>query len=172
MSGTHYIASEDSALIRKVLRDQSGRRALEMGAGNGGNIIDLAHRFDLVVGTDIVRPGMSDWSGAGADFVLADSASCFGDSTFDLVAFNPPYVRAEVIDRAVDGGADLEVPKRFMEDAMRVVRTGGKVVFLLSGDADVREFEAICSARGFRVREAASEPGFFEKLSVYVAERA
>ncbi len=171
MSGTPYLASEDSALIRRVLSGLSGERALEIGAGNCGNLVILAGCFRLAVGTDLIRPGMTDWREEGAELVLSDGASCIRDSSFDLVAFNPPYLRAEVVDRAVDGGEELEVPKKFMRDAVRVVRPTGKVVFLLDQGADVREFEAICAARGFSIRRVASERGFFEELSVYTAAR-
>jgi methylase of polypeptide subunit release factors len=170
MSGTHYIASTDSALVRKVLRAHSGGSALEIGAGNGGNLADLTGRFDLAVGTDIARPGMSDWTEGGGDFVLADCASCMRDSTFDLVAFNPPYVRGEIVDRTVDAGLDFEVPKRFILDALRVVKPTGKVIFLLNEEADLGEFERLCAIKGFAIRRVASERGFFEELSVYQAE--
>ncbi len=169
MSGTQYIASADSALIRRVLRGFSGGSALEIGAGNGGNLIDLAERFGVVVGTDVVRPEMADWSEKGAQFVLADCASSLRDSTFDLVAFNPPYLRGEIEDRAVDGGPELEAPKRFLKEALRIVKPAGKVVFLLNEEADLGEFERICAALGFRVRKVASERVFFEELAVYVA---
>jgi release factor glutamine methyltransferase len=171
MSGTQYLASGDSALIRKVLRDYSGESALEIGAGNGGNLIDLADRFDLVVGTDIVRPGVADWQGKGAQFILADGATCLKDSAFDLIAFNPPYLRGEILDRAVDGGLDLEVPGKFMNEALRVVKPTGRIVFLLSHEADLDRFDRVCITKRFNVRRVAAERGFFEELSVYVAER-
>jgi methylase of polypeptide subunit release factors len=170
MSGTPYTSSSDSALLRKVLGEHSGGSALEIGAGNGGNLVALAERFRMVVGTDLVRPVMLDWSEKGASFILTDGAACLRDAVFDLVAFNPPYVRAEVVDRTVDGGKDLEVPKEFLQEALRVVRPTGRGVFLLSDEADIHEFEGICSAKGFRVRKVAMERGFFEELSVYLAE--
>jgi len=171
MTGTQYLASADSALIRKVLGDCSGGSALEIGAGNGGSLVDLAGRFALAVGTDVVRPGMSDWSTEGANFVLADAASCLRDSTFDLVAFNPPYLRERVRDRATDGGLDLGVAKRFLNEALRAVKSSGKIVFLLNQEADIHSFEGMCEERGFRVRKLQSERVFFEELSVYCAER-
>jgi release factor glutamine methyltransferase len=172
MSAAQYIASDDSALLRKALRGCAGGSVLEIGAGNGGNIVDLCGRFDLVVGTEVATPEMDDWIAMGANFVLADSASCLRDSAFDLVAFNPPYLREVVEDRAVDGGADLEVPKRFLRDAIRVVKPEGRIVFLLDQDADINEFERICEPRGFRVHRIASARLFFEELSVYAADRA
>ncbi len=171
MSGAFYTASEDSALLRKALRECSGESALEIGAGNAGNLVDLSDRFALVVGTDLHRPGMQDWREGRANFVLADRASCMRDSAFDLVAFNPPYLRGKIGDGSVDGGEGLEVPKSFMEESLRVVKGAGKVVFLLYQEADIADFEVICEARGFRIRELASERLFFEKLFVYVAER-
>ena len=103
-------------------------------------------------------------------FVLADRATCLRDSAFDLVAFNPPYLREEIVDSAVDGGVDLEVPHRFLDEALRVVKPSGKVVFLLSDEAELGELEMVCAAKRFRAHKVASERGFFEELSVYIAE--
>jgi len=169
MSGSHYIASEDSALIREALREHAGGCCLEIGAGNGGNLVDLSKRFGLVVGTDLVRPGMTDWKMKGANFVLADSASCIRPSSFDLVAFNPPYVSAEIEDRTVDGGRDLEVPKMFLKDALRVVKSSGSVVFLLNEEADFSEFENMCKREGRRLERVRSKHIFFGELAVYIA---
>ena len=168
MTGPAYVSSEDSALLRMALGERSGERFLEIGAGNGGTLVRLAGSFELAVGTDIVRPTMTDWKGAGADFVLADGAGCFRDASFDLVAFNPPYIplRREG-DPAVEGGADLEVPKAFLRDSLRVVTECGEVVFLLNDRADVGEFQRICSDEGFGFVRIASERLFFEELAVY-----
>ena len=170
MSGDPYLASEDSALLRKALGGRSGDRCLEIGAGNGGNLVYLSKRFRLAVGTDLVRPSMTDWRGAGADFVLADGASCLRSSAFDLVVFNPPYVRADVEDRAVDGGSQLEVPKRFLREALRAAKKEGEVVFLLNHEAEQREFGAICAEAGFGLEPLASERMFFEELVVFSAK--
>ncbi len=165
-----YLSAEDSALLRRALKPYSGDACLEIGAGNGGNLVDLSGRFRLVVGTDLQRPGMSDWKESGADFVLADCASCLRSASFDLVAFNPPYLRGPAAeDPEVSGGEGLEVPKRFLADALRAVKRSGEVVFLLNGEADIREFESICSEAGFRLDRVASERLFFEELAVYRA---
>jgi release factor glutamine methyltransferase len=172
MSGRQYLASEDSALLRKALRPYSGESCLEIGAGNGGNLIELTGRFELAVGTDLQAPAMDDWKGSGASFVLADAATCLKSSAFDLVAFNPPYLPVEQrSDVAVAGGEKLEVPLRMLREALRVVRKSGKVVFLLNDEADLEGFRRECERLGFAMREAASERLFFEKLTVYVASR-
>src|SRR5579863_4008765 len=101
MSGSTYISSDDSALIRRALEGRRGGACLEIGAGNGGGLV-AAGKFGTVVGTDLRRPTMTDWR-EGAEYVLADGGSCFRSGTFDLVFFNPPYVAGERTgDAAVD----------------------------------------------------------------------
>ena len=170
MSGGPYTSSEDSALLRRALQGLSGRSCLEIGAGNCGNLLELRRGFRLVVGTDLVRPSTSDWEGRGIEFLLTDAASCLRAETFDLVAFNPPYLAVEVSsDRAVEGGEGLEVPKAFLREALRTVKRSGKVVFLLNNEARIDEFEEICSEKSFVLSRVATQRTFFEELSVYSA---
>lgn len=168
MRNDPYLAAEDSAFFREALRAYKGETCLEIGAGNGGNLVDLAKRFKVVAGTDLVRPGMEDWKSMGTNYLLADGATCFRDSLFDLVAFNPPYLRG-VGDPAVEGGKDLEAPMRFLREALRVARTDGSVIMLLNGDTAVEDFERLSSERGFRLRRLATRHLFFEDLAVYRA---
>lgn len=172
MSGGQYLASEDSALLRRTLEGRSGERCLEIGAGNGGNLTWLTGRFHLVVGTDLLLPAMTDWKEAGANFVLADGASCLRDSAFDIVAFNPPYLPGPTEDRAVDGGNSLEVPKEFLREALRTAKRDGEVVFVLNDQAEVEEFRRIAEEGGFTLRTLASKRLFYEELTAYSASRS
>ncbi len=166
----NYISSEDSAFLREVLRSYSGRAALEIGAGNCGSLVALAKLFPVAVGTDLLAPGMDDWRASGADFVVADAATCIRPGSFDLVAFNPPYLRGDAADdRATEGGEGLEVPMRFLREALRVVEPAGRVLMLLNGEARVEDFEAECADRGFVLRRVAARHMFFEELSVFEA---
>jgi release factor glutamine methyltransferase len=168
-----YLASEDSALLRRELRPYAGEACLEIGAGNGGNLVGLARSFGTAVGTDVVRPGMTDWSPAGGDFVLCDRASCFRDGTFDLVAFNPPYLWSdEIEDRAVDGGTEGRVPLAFLREALRVVKSSGRILMLLNDENPVDRFEEECGQSGFELVRKARKRLFYEELSVYEARRA
>lgn len=171
MSGAPYTSSEDSVLLRRALRRFSGEACLEIGTGNGGTLVDLRGRFQVAVGTDLTPPSMTDWKGAGADLVLADRAGCFRDATFDLVAFNPPYLLSSVEDRTVDGGEDHRVPLSFLAEALRVVKPSGSVVWLLNGEADLEAFRRVCEGAGFAVSKLETERLFFEELSTYLAER-
>ncbi len=161
-----YLASEDSLLLRRVLLKFSGQTCLEIGSGNGGNLSELVKRFGFVVGTDIVRPEMPM---EGSELVLADRASCFRDSTFDLVAFNPPYLPSEEVeDPAVDGGRDgVDAAVAFLEEAVRVVKATGTIVILLSSYNPRERIELICREHGLTMRLEESEGLFYESLAVY-----
>lgn len=148
----------------------SGSKCLEVGAGNGGNLVELLRKFEFVAGTDIVAPGMRDWSQEGAHYILADRGSCFRDGTFDLVIFNPPYLTTDgVIDVAVDGGKNGEIPLSFLREALRVVKDTGKVLMLVNDESPLSEFERECTRRGFLLTKVAGRHLFYEDLSVYEA---
>jgi release factor glutamine methyltransferase len=169
MIGSPYISSDDSRLIRRALAGRRGGACLELGAGNGGNMILASKGYGTVVGTDLSKPAMMDWKEHGG-YVLADGGSCFRSGVFDLVFFNPPYVpEEETGDQTVDGGRGLEVPKELLKEALRVVRERGTVLFLLNDEAEIGEFQEICRQRGFGVRRVLSERLFYEVISVYEA---
>jgi len=173
MNATPYLSSEDSTLLRKAIRGLSGRACLEIGAGNGGNLVAVSRDFQLAVGTDLVGPGMDDWSQAGANFLLSDLASCFRDETFDMVMFNPPYLSSEEIeDPAVDAGREGEVTLAFLREALRVVRGSGVVLMILSQGNPLESVRTECERRGFKLTRIESVRLFFEELTVYRACRA
>ena len=169
-----YLSSVDSDLLRRALREYGGGTSLEIGAGNGGNLLELGKRFRMVVGTDLIRPRSKVCDeGACANYVIADGASCLRDGVFDLVAFNPPYIPTEGIeDIAVDGGeGGIEVAVRFLKEALRVVKTSGRIVMLVSSENPVNVLEQECRKEGFFLAPLISMRLFYETLFVYVAER-
>jgi release factor glutamine methyltransferase len=174
MSPETYLSSDDSALLRLALARYSGEKCLEIGAGNGGGLEVLSERFSLTVGTDIQRPSDSIASGRTVEYCLADGASCFRDESFDLVAFNPPYVPSNGIrDRTVDGGrSGVEVTTRFLAEAMRLTRKEGRIVFLLSSDNPLALVEETCRRKGFSMKLLETKRLFYETLSVYEASRS
>jgi len=173
MRAAPYLASEDSALLRKTLASLTGGTCLEIGAGNGGNLIALSKNFGVAVGSDVVRPGMKDWSSAGAEFVVSDLAACFRDGTFDMVAFNPPYIQSEEVeDSAVDAGREDEVPLAFLREALRVVKRSGAVIMLLSSSNSIARVKEECGRNGFTLTPLEGKHLFFEELRVYRAEAA
>lgn len=168
-----YIPSEDTATLARALRSYSGDACLEVGFGSGAVLSSLLPRFGLVVGTDLVTVAQAASAKGGAEVLLADRATCFRGGVFDVVAFNPPYLPSlDIRDRAVDGGrGGLEVPLRFLEEAMRVVKPGGRVVALLSTESDLETFQGECSRRGLALEEKERTPLFFETLVVFELRR-
>jgi len=168
-----YLPSEDTATLARVLRSYRGGRVLEIGFGSGAVLRSLVPRFELVVGRDVISVAQAVAAKGDADAVLADRATCFREAVFDVVAFNPPYLPSERIeDRAVDGGrGGLDVPLAFLEDALRVLKPEGRVVLLLSDEADLDEFKKSCGRRKLRVEEKVREGLFFENLFVFEVSR-
>jgi release factor glutamine methyltransferase len=171
LSKRAYLASEDSALLREAMRDYGGDACLEIGAGNGGNLLELAGVHSLAVGTDLVPPGELNWVGRPGNFVLADAATCFRDGSFDLVVSNPPYLPSGTIeDTAVDGGrGGVEVALRFLREAKRVVKSGGRILMLLSSEDSMEDVRRECARMGLGLTLVAQKRLFFENLCVYDA---
>jgi release factor glutamine methyltransferase len=166
-----YLPSDDTALLIEVLSEYRGERCLEIGFGSGAVIASLSGRFSMVVGTDLMSLDQAKATNRGetAGVVLADRACCFRAGAFDLVAFNPPYLPSEGFeDRAVDGGeGGVEVPITFLVDALRVLRSDGKIVLLLSDHGDLQRFLASSRKLGLSVVEKRRKRLFYETLVVY-----
>jgi release factor glutamine methyltransferase len=173
MSSGTYLSSDDSVLLRSALGRYSGEACLEIGAGNGGGLIALAKSYGLTVGTDIQRPSDSSWRGDSVDFVLADAASCFRERSFELVAFNPPYLPSDGLEeRTVDGGeGGVAVASHFLAQAMRVTKENGRIVVLLSSESVLAPIRRICDLNGFLMKHLESKHLFYENLSVYEISR-
>ncbi|MBI3860062.1 MAG: methyltransferase domain-containing protein [Thaumarchaeota archaeon] len=163
-----YVAAEDSAVLRNAISAYSGESCLEIGAGNGGNLIEASASFLRTAGTDLVRPDLTDWQGQGVDFVLTDLAACFRDGTFDLVFFNPPYLETEnVEDIATDGGKSPGATLSFLREALRAVKPDGRVLMLVGGTSLGKELAEACREFGFAAKPAGSKHMFYEELTLY-----
>ncbi len=126
---------ETELLVETVLRLRpAGGPVIDVGTGSGAIAATLgAMGCDLSM--DALKVARSN--GAGP-LVCCDLLNCFGDGVFDVVVSNPPYVpltdydslQREVRDfephLALFGGADgLEVYRRLIPEAWRVLRPGG-----------------------------------------------
>ncbi len=169
-----YLSSDDSALLRQAIGGYRGRSCLEIGFGSGSNLPRLCDSFDEVAATDILRSTHASKRPGCVDLVYCDRAACFRDSSFDFVVFNPPYLPSDgVVDPTVDGGKrGIEVPIMFMEEAIRVLRPSGAILFLLSSEGDISDFLGYCERGGLRVKQVMERGLFFETLYVYEARKA
>lgn len=166
-----YRPSEDTRLLLESIPMRRGERFLEVGTGTG--LIALhAARYGPTVATDAnlraVRLARENArrNSIALDVVRTHLAAGLRGS-FDVVAFNPPYLEGrprDDLDRAWAGGAQgSEVSSRFVEDLSRILRPGGRAYLLLS--------RANRRARGlaestFRATVVSSKKLFFEDLDV------
>ena len=170
MTESSYVYSDDSRFFGEVLsRQEGGESFLEIGVGNGGNIGWVADKFKLVVGTDINDLRVARTRAPENEFILADRATCFRELSFDVVAFNPPYVPSnEVIDKTVDGGPNgIEIPLEFLKSALKVIKRTGRILVLLSSEDSMNMFHDFCDEHDLSVRRLDERNLFFEKLVVY-----
>ena len=151
---------ETELLVEEVLRRaRPGMRVLDVGAGSGCVGVTLALEAGLrVFATDVSLDALGIAArnavglGAKVYFVLADLAAPFGGASFDVVVSNPPYVpesdreslAAEVREwepamALFAGGQGLDVYRRLIPEAARVLRPGG----LLAMEIGFGQAEAI-----------------------------
>jgi len=125
-----------------------GGRLADLGAGAGAVAALLAHRYETVVATDVLPR-----TAACAAITLAlnprpngrpAGAACLADVTaglraasFDLVTANPPWVPDRLPDPegrhrvfAEGGETGFELPRRFVAEAVTLLRPGGVSVTL------------------------------------------
>lgn len=145
-------------------------RAIDVGAGSGCIACALAAaRRDLdVTAVDVssaaaaVALGNARALGLAARVAVADLLNAVGDASVDLVVANLPYVAVGVIDGlapevadheprlALDGGADgLDVVRRLIPDARRVLRPRGALVLETFGALQAETVARLLAATGF-----------------------
>jgi 2-polyprenyl-6-hydroxyphenyl methylase/3-demethylubiquinone-9 3-methyltransferase len=122
-----YLDAEISHVLGRV---EPGASVLELGCGYGRVLIRLAQRAPRVVGIDTsfdslelareLLAGCEGWELAVMDAVDLG----FSDETFDLVACIQNGICAFRVD-----------PRRLLEEALRVSRPGGRVLFSTYTDA-------------------------------------
>lgn len=130
-----------------------GDRAVDLCTGVGAVAAHLAVAVPgvLAVAADVDRAAVRCARANGVAAVVADLGSPFPDGAFALVTAVVPYVPtgelrflpADVAAfeprRALDGGADgLDLARRVVIDAARLLRPGGRLAIELGGDQDTR----------------------------------
>jgi HemK-related putative methylase len=171
---SRYLPAEDTVLLGRALEGFKGDACLEIGFGSGAVLRDVALRFRLAAGTDIMDLEESKSARSpGVDLVVADAATCFRDQVFDLVFFNPPYLPSgRIEDASVDGGrGGIEVAISFIEDGLRAMKKEGAMVALMSEEGDLRSFVDRCEESGAEIEEIARQKLFYESLVVFKIRR-
>ena len=145
-------------------------RAIDVGTGSGCIACALAHeRRDVAVSaidvsgsTAAVARGNADALGVDVRVVVADLVTATAAASVDLLVANLPYLPEALIGElapevteheprlALAGGADgLDVIRRFIPDARRVLRRAGAVVLETLGTAQAQTVGGLLAEVGF-----------------------
>lgn len=171
-----YRPGEDSLLLLESILLHPGERFLEVGTG-GGLIALHAARLGPAVATDVNREATAlarrgaRKNGLPLEVVRTDLAAGLR-GTFDVIAFNPPYLEGcprDERDRAWAGGEwGSELSIRFLRDLPRILRPGGRAYLLLSR---ANRTARVLADSSFRSRVVSGKRLFFEDLEVLELRR-
>ena len=146
-----YKPREDSFLLIKALRINSGEKILEVGTGSGIIAIHCAKTGADVIAIDI-NPAAVKCAGHNAkanDVTLkvfeSDLLSALPERLkFDKIIFNPPYLPSDEKDKAYDiswsgGKSGVDVTNRFLKQAKKHLEANGEIYFVLSSLAKLEK---------------------------------
>ena len=158
----HHVRVDAGVYVPRPQSEELARRAADVLAARGGPALDLCtgtgaiarHLMDTVptagmVATDIDARAVRCARTNGVAVVQADLAAPFAAGTFEIVTAVAPYVPTESLAvlpadvrryeprRALDGGGDgLDLVRRIVAEAARILRPGGSLFLELGGDQD------------------------------------
>lgn len=141
------VPRQDTEALVEAALEQRAHRILDIGTGSGCIAVTLSlERPDWeVFACDVSREALSiaeenaQRLGATVSFVMSDLVASFGETEFDLIVSNPPYVRLdENLPRdvaqfepasALFAGSDgLDIYRRLATEVPRVLSEGGLLV--------------------------------------------
>jgi release factor glutamine methyltransferase len=168
-----YSPAEDTFLMLQAVQVRRDERVLEMGTGTGMIAVHCAKAGAMVTAADIdpVAVKCAKDNASINDVILnAVESDLFSNihGTFDLIIFNPPYLRGEpesTADRAWAGGPNgTELLHRFLTDSEEHLAESGRIMIITSSDMDHGSLDKVL--RPYEVREISSMRLFFEELKV------
>jgi HemK-related putative methylase len=170
-----YKPAEDTLLLLRHAKRLAEGDVLEMGTGSGYITIKLSHlpRVRRIVGVDIdpkavgiarnnaIERGVSDT----VRFFESDLFQNLGESTFDWILFNPPYLPSEgAIDELswAGGGKGSELLMRFLNEATSHLSSSGRILAVVSSQTN---FNIEKVERQYKIKVLEEVSLFFETIS-------
>ncbi len=165
-----YAPSDDTFLLAECADRYRGRRALELGVGSGLILNVLKKNFEFVAGSDIDLGALVFCKNrTSADLICCDAASAIAPVRyFDLIVSNPPYLPDDYeIDPTVHGGpTGVEKTIRFVESAIPLLATGGRMLMVVSSLADPAALDRFLAKEKIQKKLLAEKKLFYETIAV------
>jgi release factor glutamine methyltransferase len=179
----HTLYVDQGVYVPRLQSEELARRAAMLLAANGGRAADLCTGTGAiavhlmaevpdatVIGVDIDEPSAGCARRNGVHAVVSDLDAPFRPNAFDIVTAVAPYVPTAALrflpadvqgyepSLALDGGSDgLDLVRRTVVSAARLLRPGGWLLVELGGDQD-QALSPTLAASGF----GAANPWFDE----------
>jgi release factor glutamine methyltransferase len=171
----YYLPAEDSSLLANVVSHniKESDSFLDVGTGSGYISLEIKGKCSRVISSDInveaCKQAILNLDGV----VMCDLSNAFKENSFDIVAFNPPYLPKdgnefeEWFDLATVGGeTGREVIERFLDDVKRILTLDGSVFLLVSTETGIQEIKEYAETKGFFVDVVAEDTYPSERLVV------
>jgi methylase of polypeptide subunit release factors len=163
------------AYFAAALGREHGARVLDMGTGSGIGAVFAARRGAHVTALDIsaaaVRCARINAALNGLeDRILVRESDLFGavaGERFDLVQFNPPFVRGRPRSDADRAWRSLDVPERFAGALRAHLAPSGRALVLLSSFGDAGMFLSAFRREALAIRRIAGKRFLNEELAIY-----
>lgn len=168
-----YSPAEDTFLLLSAVDVGKGDKVLEMGCGSGIISMHMAKAGAIVTAVDMDERAVRATENSALMnglVVRAVQSDLFTNvpGRFDLIVFNPPYLRGTIEgqeDLCWAGGEDgVCLTSRFLDGAEKHLEPGGRVMLLISDDMDPPALEDALS--NWKAETVASKTLFFEVLRV------
>jgi release factor glutamine methyltransferase len=156
-----------------------GKSVLDMGCGSGILSLVAARNGAMVIAVD-KNPRAADASRCNAERNNLEQRVCAFQSDlfanlprerrFDIILMNPPYLRGaprDMIELGFKGGDYGEFFRTFSAEAGNFLTPEGKILLILSSDADEVEILGEFRRKGYVVCLQCIERSLFEKFSIY-----
>jgi release factor glutamine methyltransferase len=156
-----------------------GKAFLEVGCGSGVVALCAAKAGAEVTAVDInpeaVRCTLENarTNHLRVDARVGDLFSSVTGMRFDVIAWNPPFLRADAVtltDAAFFGGRDFDVIRRFVKHVRANIADGASIYTILSADASIERVEEFFRNEAFDVsRVSSSRWGLGETMVILCA---
>jgi len=176
-----YPPSEDTFLLLDEVKRREVSIALEVGSGTGVVALKQASLGAYVVALDVdVKAAKCTKLNSRrnklrcfVDVIVGDLTSPFKAESFELIAFNPPYLPDEEEDKRWSGGLNGKiVSNRFIEEAPLKLKKGGSILLVQSTLSGIDDSITKLGNKGLKVRVLQRlRVGFFEELALIEAIR-